>query len=100
MKLIDISLNNLIRKKGRTFFLIAGLAIGIGAAVAMSAVGEAMNREVMHTLDEFGANIIVLPASEGLPLSYGGLTVSAVNTGGRELTTYDVEKLRTIKNKE
>jgi putative ABC transport system permease protein len=100
MKLIDISLNNLRRKKGRTFFLVSGLAIGIGAAVAMTSVGDAMNREVMHALDEFGANILVLPASEGLPLSYGGLTVSAVNTGGRELTTLDVDRIRSIKNKE
>jgi putative ABC transport system permease protein len=100
MKLIDISLNNLFRKKGRTFFLVSGLAIGIGAAVAMTTVGDAMNKEVMHALDEFGANILVLPASEGLPLSYGGLTVSAVNTGGRELTMEDVARIRTIKNKE
>jgi putative ABC transport system permease protein len=100
MKLLDISLNNLRRKKGRTFFLVSGLAIGIGAAVAMTSVGDAMNREVMHALDEFGANILVLPASEGLPLSYGGLTVSAVNTGGRELTTLDVDRIRTIRNKE
>src|SRR5574341_13693 len=100
MRLIDISLNNLLRKKGRTFFLVFGLAIGIGAAVAMTAVGDAMNREVMHALDEFGANILVVPASEGLPLSYGGLTVSAINTGGRELTTNDVDRIRTIKNKE
>jgi len=100
MKLFDISLNNLRRKKGRTFFLIAGLAIGIGAAVAMISVGDAMNREVMRSLDEFGANILVLPAPEGLPLSYGGLTVSAVNTGGRELTMDDVNRIRTIKNKE
>ena len=100
MKLLDISLNNLLRKKGRTFFLVSGLAIGVGAAVAMTSVGDAMNREVMHALDEFGANILVLPASEGLPLSYGGLTVSAVNTGGRELTTLDLDRIRTIRNKE
>ena len=100
MKLLDISLNNLRRKKGRTFFLISGLAIGIGAAVAMTSVGDAMNKEVMHALDEFGANILVLPASEGLPLSYGGLTVTAVNTGGRELTMDDVARIRSIKNKE
>lgn len=98
MKLLDISLNNLFRKKGRTFFLVSGLAIGIGAAVAMTSVGDAMNREVMHALDEFGANILVLPASEGLPLSYGGLTVSAVSAGGRELSLADVEKIRGIKN--
>ena len=100
MKLLDISLNNLRRKKGRTFFLVSGLAIGIGAAVAMTSVGDAMNREVMHALDEYGANILVLPASEGLPLSYGGLMVSAVNTGGRELTMLDVDRIRTIKDKE
>ncbi len=100
MRLLDISLNNLLRKKGRTFFLVSGLAIGIGAAVAMTSVGDAMNREVMHALDEFGANILVLPASEGLPLSYGGLTVSAVSTGGRELTTDDASRILTIKNRE
>ncbi len=100
MKLLDISMNNLLRKKGRTFFLVSGLSIGIGAAVAMTSVGDAMNREVMHALDEFGANILVLPASEGLPLSYGGLTVSAVNTGGRELTTSDIDRIRTIKNRQ
>ncbi|HTG02029.1 MAG TPA: ABC transporter permease [Nitrospirota bacterium] len=99
MKLLDISLNNLLRKKGRTFFLIAGLSVGIGAAVAMTTVGDAMNREVMRALDEFGANILILPASEGLPLSYGGLTVTAVSAGGRELTTADLGAIRTIKNK-
>src|SRR5512137_1880302 len=100
MKLIDIALNNLRRKKGRTFFLVSGLALGIGAAVALTSVGDAMNREVMQTLDEFGANILVLPATEDLPLSYGGMTVSAVNTGGRSLTIEDARKIKTIKNRE
>ncbi|MHB8846482.1 MAG: ABC transporter permease [Nitrospirota bacterium] len=98
MKLIDIAVNNLRRKKGRTFFLISGLALGIGAAVALTSVGDAMNREVMHTLDEFGANILVLPATEDLPLSYGGMTVSAINTGGRSLTIEDARRIKTIKN--
>jgi len=100
MKLIDIALNNLRRKKGRTFFLVSGLAIGIGAAVALTSVGDAMNREVMHTLDEFGANILVLPATEDLPLSYGGMTIGALNTGGRPLTLEDARKVRTIKNRQ
>jgi len=98
MNLIEIAVHNIRRKKGRTFFLVSGLAIGIGAAVALTSIGDAMNREVMHSLDEFGANILVLPASEDLPLSYGGLTVSAVNTGGRMLTTDDERKIRSIQN--
>ncbi len=98
MKLIDIAINNLRRKKGRTFFLVSGLGLGIAAAVALTSVGDAMNREVMHTLDEFGANILVLPATEDLPLSYGGMTVGALNAGGRSLTIEDAEKVRTIKN--
>lgn len=100
MKLIDIALCNLRRKKGRAFFLVSGLAVGISAAVALTSIGEAMNREVMHALDEFGANIVVLPATEGLPLSYGGITISAVNTGGRLLTTEDAQKIKNIKNRQ
>lgn len=100
MKLIDIAINNMRRKKGRTFFLVSGLALGIGAAVALTSVGDAMNREVMQRLDEFGANILVTPATEDLPLSYGGMTVSALNTGGRALTMEDAKKIRTIRNKE
>src|SRR3990170_4682553 len=98
MRLIDIAVHNVRRKKGRTFFLVSGLALGIGAAVALTSIGDAMNREVMRSLDEFGANILVLPATEDLPLSYGGLTVSAVNTGGRMLTSDDAAKIRTVKN--
>ncbi len=100
MRLIDIAINNLRRKKGRTFFLVSGLALGIGAAVALTSVGDAMNREVMHTLDEFGANILVLPATEDLPLSYGGMTIGALNAGGRSLTLEDASRVRTIKNRQ
>jgi len=98
MRLIELSYYNLLRKKGRTLFLVAGLTLGIGAAVALTFLGDAMNREIMKSLDEFGANIVVLPASEDLPLSYGGMTVSAVNTGGRQLTMRDAAKVRSIKN--
>lgn len=98
MRLIELSYYNLLRKKGRTFFLSAGLAAGIGAAVALTALGDAMNREIMRNLDEFGANIVVLPASEDLLLSYRGMTVSAVSTGGRRLSIRDAEAVRSIRN--
>ncbi len=98
MRLIELSFYNLLRKKGRTLFLVAGLTLGIGAAVALTFLGDAMNREIMRSLDEFGANIVVLPASEDLPLSYGGMTVSAVNTGGRQLTMQDAGRVKSIKN--
>ncbi len=98
MRLIDIALYNTARKKGRTFFLVSGLSLGIAAAVALTSVGDAMNREVMRAMDEYGANILVLPASEDLPLSYGGMTVSAVSAGGRKLTSDDADRIRRIKN--
>lgn len=98
MKLVDIAISNMRRKKGRTFFLVSGLALGIGTAVALTTVGDAMNREVMQAMDEFGANILVLPVTEDLPLSYGGLTISAVNAGVKPLSTGDAMKIRTIPN--
>ncbi len=95
---MNIALCALCRKKGRTLLLVSGLALGVGTAVAMTTIGDAMNREMMHRMDEFGANILVLPATEDLPLSYGGLTVSAVNTDIRPLSIEDAKKIKTIPN--
>lgn len=86
------------QKKSRTPLFVSGLALGIGTAVPLTTSGDAMNRDMMHRMHEFGANILVLPAIEDLPLSYGGLTVSAVNTDIRPLSLEDARKIKTIPN--
>lgn len=98
MNLTDIVINNLRRRKSRVAFLLAGLAISTATAVALLVLGRGMTEDITHKLDEFGANIVIVPEEEGLTLSYAGISVTGINSAGRELSESDLARLKNIKN--
>ncbi len=100
MRLSHISLSNLKRRKGKTLFLALGLLIGIATVVTLLSITQAMKEDINKKLDEFGANIVIVPKSDNLSLSYGGVTISSVSSEVKELSEEDAAKIRTIKNKE
>src|SRR4030043_1003646 len=78
MRLEDISISNLRRRKGKVFFLILGLTIGITTVVTLLTMTRMMNEDISNKLDALGANIIILPRSDDLSLSYGGMCIGGV----------------------
>lgn len=100
MKLKDISINNLRRRKGKAFFLVLGLTIGITTVVTLISVTRMMNEDISNKLDEFGANIVILPRSEDLSLSYGGMSIGGVALDTQTLKDSDVPKIRQIEVRE
>ncbi len=100
MRLKDISINNLRRRKGKVFFLILGLAIGITTVVTLILVTRKMNEDISNKLDEFGANIIILPRTDDLSLFYGGLNIGGVSIDTQSLRESDVPKIYEIEVRE
>ena len=100
MRLRDISMNNLKRRKGKVFFLILGLTIGITTVVTLISVTRMMNEDISNKLDEFGANILILPRSDALSLSYGGMSLGGVAVDAQTLKDSDIPKIRQIEVKE
>jgi putative ABC transport system permease protein len=100
MRLRDISINNLRRRKGKVLFLILGLTIGITTVVTLISITRMMNEDISNKLDEFGANILVLPRSDDLSLSYGGLNIGGVSVETQTLQDSDIPKIRQIEVKE
>jgi len=98
MKLHDIAVNNLRRRKGKVFFLIMGLLVGVAAVVALHTTTTILEEDIAHKMDEFGANIIVTPKSEGLSLTYGGLSLGGLSFDMKEISQSDLEKIKTIEN--
>jgi len=98
MRLIDVTLRNLRRRKGRKLLLMLGLAIGVATAVALMAITATMQADVAHKLDEYGANILIVPKANDLSLSYGGVTVASAAYDVGELTLADLDRIQTIKN--
>ena len=100
MRLKDISINNLRRRKAKVLFLILGLTIGMTTVVTLISITRKMNEDISNKLDEFGANILVIPRSDDLSLSYGGLNIGGVSVDAQTLKDSDIPKIRQIEVKE
>lgn len=100
MRLKDISISNLRRRKGKVFFLTLGLTIGITTVVTLLTITRIMNEDISNKLDALGANIIILPQSDDLSLSYGGMSLGGVAFDTQTLKDADVPKIRQIEVRE
>lgn len=100
MKLYNISFQSLRRRKSRTAFLIIGLLLSVASFVTLYVVSENVNKSVSENLDEFGANMIITPRTDGLNLNYGGISVTGLTFENNNLSQDDIEKIKTIKNKD
>jgi len=98
MRLIDVTLKNLRRRKGRMFLLVFGLSVGVATAVALTTVTETLESDIATALDEYGANILIVPQASDLSVSYGGITVANAAFDVSELTLADLDAISTIKN--
>lgn len=96
MKLTGIAFGHLRRGMGRAALVIAGLALGVATAVGLATIAGTLERHMGDELDRYGANIVVTPQTDGLEVSYGGISVSGISYQTGQLTTEDVERLRSI----
>ena len=100
MRISTIALANLKRRKGKALFLSVGIAIGIGTVVALLTLTQSIQEEIGAQMDRYGANILVLPHSNGLALDYGGISVSGVSFDVQELKDEDALRIREIPHRQ
>ncbi|MBW2611888.1 MAG: FtsX-like permease family protein, partial [Deltaproteobacteria bacterium] len=71
---------------------------GIATIVTLVSITESMSRDIEERLDRFGANIVMMPRSEGLSLAYGGISVGGVNYQTTEFLETEIARIHSIKN--
>ena len=98
MKLHTISINNLKRRKAKMAFLTIGLMVGIATIVTLVTLTRSMSSDIERKMDEFGANILITPTSNGLAMNYGGISLGGVTFDQREILEKDLAKITTIRN--
>jgi putative ABC transport system permease protein len=98
MTLKDIAFRNLMRRKGKAAFVLAGLLIGISTVVGLISLVEAMTRDINHKLEKYGANILIVPKTENLSLTYGGLALGGVSFEMEEIKEEELHQVKTIRN--
>jgi len=98
MRIKDIALKNLLRRKGKAAFVLAGLVIGVATVVAIISYVDAMTADINEKLEKYGANILIVPRTDNLALSYGGITLGGVSYEMQEIRQAEVLKIGSIKN--
>ena len=98
MTLKHISFKNLIRRKGKASFVLAGLVIGVSTVVGIISFVEAMTSDINHKLEKYGANILIVPRTENLTLTYGGLSLGGVSFEMEEIRQEELARVSSIKN--
>lgn len=98
MTLKEIALKNLMRRKAKAAFILAGLVIGVATVVAIISFVDAMTVDINENLEKYGANILIVPRTDNLTLSYGGLSLGGVSFEMQSISQSELSKIQTIKN--
>jgi len=85
VRLRTIAIHNLLRRKARAAFLVAGLLIGVGTVVTLISLTQSMTGQTKASLQTYGANIVVSPKSKDVTLSYGGISAGDLSLGSQTL---------------
>ncbi|MEK7827861.1 MAG: ABC transporter permease, partial [Thermodesulfobacteriota bacterium] len=98
MNLWDIALRNLRRRKSKAAFVLVGLTIGVSAVVVFISLAEALTQNINSKLEEYGANILIVPKTENLSMSYGGISLGGVLFEMQEIHDEELAKIGEIEN--
>lgn len=98
MTIREIAVKNLLRRKSKAAFILAGLVIGVATVVAVITYAKTMTEDINHNLEKYGANILIVPHTDNLTLSYGGMTMGGVSFEMQPIDHSQVSEIRTIEN--
>lgn len=98
MKISNIILLSLGRQPGKKLLLLMSLSLSLAAILTLVSFVQSQERSIEQQFDEYGANIIIVPRTDQLSLSYGGLSLSSVVTQTEELHRDDRASIYNIPN--
>jgi putative ABC transport system permease protein len=98
MTLTEIAIKNMSRRKAKAAFILAGLMIGVATVVALISFTRAMTAEINDKLEKYGANILAVPKTDSLQLTYGGLSLGGISFEMQEINQADLAGIGKIKN--
>jgi len=90
MNILVTPLRNLRMKWVRTLLLILVFTLGVTSIVALNLVSGVVGESLEKKLVAYGANILVMPHTEKLTVSYGGFSMGDMMLGVSDMDESDV----------
>src|ERR1700750_2121943 len=89
VNLIRIAFLALLRNKLRAFLTMLGIIIGVGAVIAMVAIGQGSKDSIQSQLSSMGSNMITVSPASNIN---GGVRIAG--TSFQTLTEKDIKALK------
>lgn len=76
------------------------IAATVSIVCVLYLVTRSAERDLANKVDAYGANIVVVPLTKDLPLTYGGVSLGGLTYDVRSLRMTDLDKIRGIPDKQ
>ena len=96
MKLYQVTLKDILRRKRRTLYTALGVAIGVAAVIAVLTVVKAGEERIYSALEKYGPNLLVMPAVNDMALQLGDLRLGSLAVGDNYIAEEKLYEIREI----
>ncbi len=96
MKLYQLVLKDILRRKRRVMYAVLGVVIGTMTVVSILTVSAAGEAKITSQLEKYGANLTVLPAIKTIDTGLGDLSLGTVNLGDNYISQSQIPLMRQI----
>lgn len=96
MKLYQIVLKDITRRKKRMLYASLGVVIGVATIIAVLTIALAGETDIYGQLEKYGANLVVMPAISDIDVGLGGLSLGTLAVGENYISENELPQIRQI----
>ncbi len=96
MKLYQIVLKDITRRKKRMLYASLGVVIGVATIVAVLTIAVAGETNIYGQLEKYGANLVVMPAISDIDVGLGGWSLGTLTVGENYIYEDNLPEVRQI----
>jgi putative ABC transport system permease protein len=96
MKLYQIVLKDITRRKKRILYASLGVVIGVATIIAVLTIALAGETNIYGQLEKYGANLVVMPAISDIDVGLGGLSLGTLAVGENYIYEATLPQVRQI----
>jgi putative ABC transport system permease protein len=96
MKLYQVVVKDVIRRKRRVLYATLGVVIGTATVVGILTVARAGQERIYNQLEKYGPNLAVVPAINNLDMKLGDVSLGMVTVGDNYVSEEKLPEIRSI----
>jgi putative ABC transport system permease protein len=96
MKLYQVVVKDIMRRKRRVLYASLGVVIGITTVIAVLTIALAGQTNIYGQLEKYGANLMVMPAISDIGIGLGGLSLGTLSVGENYIAEDRLPEIRQI----